>query len=220
VGDLVYLIRIITGDALPIAKLTPFGQSLTVNFDGGKITTESSSSIGAILLTFKVNGEFTLTNNTAMTLAQANVDGSLKVLLYDISTKSISSGLNEIIGVTGNVELVTAEASDYNGNMLSLKLSIASLPKEFALSQNYPNPFNPATVIEFALPTASDVSLKIYNLAGQTVATIINGAMPAGYHQVRWDGIDAAGHGVSSGVYFYKIDVGTFSETRKMLLVK
>ncbi|MCH8272832.1 MAG: T9SS type A sorting domain-containing protein [Candidatus Marinimicrobia bacterium] len=88
-------------------------------------------------------------------------------------------------------------------------------PTEFALSQNYPNPFNPETVIEYALPKATEVSLKIYNLRGQEVALLINDTMPAGNHQVIWDASNMA-----SGVYIYRLQAANFVQTRKMLLLK
>jgi hypothetical protein len=221
IGDLVYMLRVVTGDALSYPKSSPFAQDVSVHFDGKSVATESNVNIGAVLLTFRVGDNYRITNLTNLTLAQNQKADELKVLLYDISTKSIGSGLCELVRIDGGqVELVAAEAADYNGNMLISKLKQAKLPTTFALGQNYPNPFNPETVIEFALPTAGEVSLRIYNAAGQLVRTLVSGSTPAGYHQIRWDGCDANGSGVSSGVYFYKIDAKDFSETRKMLLVK
>jgi hypothetical protein len=221
VGDLVYLIRIISGDALPYAKLSPFAQDVNVHFDGKVVATESNVNIGAVLLTFKVDDDFKITNLTNLTLVQSFTAGELKVLLYDISTKSIGSGLRELVRIEGGqAELVAAEVADYNGNMLTSKLEQATLPMTFALGQNYPNPFNPETIVEFALPTTGEVSLNIYNVAGQLVRTLVSGTTAAGYYQIRWDGRDANGSDVSSGVYFYKINTRDFSETRKMLLVK
>ncbi|HXG37213.1 MAG TPA: T9SS type A sorting domain-containing protein [Bacteroidota bacterium] len=89
---------------------------------------------------------------------------------------------------------------------------------EFRLSQNYPNPFNPATVISFTLPdvgTRHDVSLRVFNMLGQEVATLVNGEMEAGYHQVQWQA-----EGLPSGVYFYRLEAGSFVETKKMMLVR
>ena len=90
-----------------------------------------------------------------------------------------------------------------------------NIPNKYYLSQNYPNPFNPETVIEYALPIRSEVNLIIYNLRGQEVAFLINGNMPAGYHQVTWDASN-----VSSGIYFYRLRAGNFVQTRKMVLLK
>jgi hypothetical protein len=220
IGDLVYMVRIISGDALPFAKLSPFAQEATVRFDGQVVAVASDVNIGAALLTFKVGEDFKVENLTNLSLGQNLTAGELKVLLYDISTKSIGSGLRDLVRIEGQAELVKAEVADYNGSMLTAKIEQAALPTKMALGQNYPNPFNPETVIEFALPTTSDVTLQIYNVAGQLVRTLVNGTTLAGYRQARWDGRDDNGNAVSSGVYFYKISAKDFSETRKMLLVK
>lgn len=89
------------------------------------------------------------------------------------------------------------------------------LPFSFELSQNYPNPFNPTTEIRFSLPEANHVSLKVYNVMGQEVTTLINADAPAGYHTVRLDARDLA-----SGLYIYKIEAGNFVQSKKMVLMK
>jgi hypothetical protein len=88
-------------------------------------------------------------------------------------------------------------------------------PSTFTLHQNYPNPFNPSTMIHYALAQAGYVSLKILNLAGQEVATLINGKQNVGEHQIQWQA-----QGVPSGVYFYQLRVGGHVETRKMILMR
>lgn len=98
--------------------------------------------------------------------------------------------------------------------------SSSGLPTEFALGQNYPNPFNPTTDINFALPSAADVELSVYNLLGQKVTTLVNGSMPAGNHTVTWDGTSESGGQVASGIYFYRISAGSFNETKKMMMLK
>ncbi len=96
----------------------------------------------------------------------------------------------------------------------------AQLPQKFELFQNYPNPFNPSTTIRYALPTATYVVLEIYNLLGQEVRTLVSASMPAGYHDVNWDGKDRSGNLVPSGVYIYRIRTKEFSTANKMILVK
>ncbi len=95
-----------------------------------------------------------------------------------------------------------------------------NLPQEFSLSQNYPNPFNPTTVIKYALPTKQHVVLRIYNLLGQVVTTLVDDHQRAGYYQVRWNGKNSRGKNIASGVYFYRIKAGSFVRTRKLLLLK
>jgi hypothetical protein len=94
------------------------------------------------------------------------------------------------------------------------------LPTAFALSPNHPNPFNPATEISFAVPRQGRVSLKIYDLAGRHVSTLIDGHKPAGYHSVMWNGTDDEGRGVASGAYYYRLQAQDYEQTRKMMLVK
>ncbi len=97
---------------------------------------------------------------------------------------------------------------------LSLSRSADALPAEFALSQNYPNPFNPTTNIELALPVASDYSLTIYNIAGQVVETFA-GHADAGYLKVEWNA-----QRLASGIYLYKMVAGSYTDTKKMVLLK
>jgi len=94
------------------------------------------------------------------------------------------------------------------------------LPDLFVLSQNYPNPFNPETRIEFALPRASHVKIEVFNILGQSVRTLVDERLSAGYKAVNWDSRDNHGVEISSGVYFYRITAGDFVESKKMLLLK
>ncbi|MEZ5359564.1 MAG: FlgD immunoglobulin-like domain containing protein [Candidatus Zixiibacteriota bacterium] len=96
----------------------------------------------------------------------------------------------------------------------------SNLPTAYAVSQNYPNPFNPETTILYALPEAGDVTVAVYNVVGQKVRTLVDEHQEAGEHHVVWDGKDAHGSQVASGVYFYRTQLNDFSETRKMVLLK
>ncbi|MBM2841390.1 MAG: Por secretion system C-terminal sorting protein [Bacteroidetes bacterium] len=99
------------------------------------------------------------------------------------------------------------------------------LPEVYSLSQNYPNPFNPTTVIRFALPQASEVTLNVYDLLGRRVTTLVDGEQSAGYHSVEWNGTNSSGNKISSGVYFYRIEARSgggihFASLKKMLILK
>jgi flagellar hook assembly protein FlgD len=98
----------------------------------------------------------------------------------------------------------------------------AALPKTDGLAQNSPNPFNPSTTIGFTVAEGSavHVSLKIYDIRGNLVRTLVNEVRDAGTYNVFWDGTDASGRNVASGVYFYRMTAGDFSQTRKMVLLK
>ena len=94
-----------------------------------------------------------------------------------------------------------------------------SLPIEFSLSQNYPNPFNPLTVIRYSIPAgtrhAVSVQLRIYDILGNEVATLVNEQQSPGYYERTWNAID-----ISSGIYFYKLECGNYREIKKMILLK
>ena len=89
------------------------------------------------------------------------------------------------------------------------------IPDHFLLSQNYPNPFNPSTTIKYALPQASHVSLSVFNILGQRVASLVDGRQEAGYHEVNFNASS-----LTSGVYFYRLQAGNFVQTKKLILMK
>jgi flagellar hook assembly protein FlgD len=93
------------------------------------------------------------------------------------------------------------------------------LPTKFALMNNYPNPFNLSTNISFALPKESDISLKLYNIAGQLVKSF-EGSYQTGNHTIVWDGTNTRGEEVASGIYFYRLVAGQYHCTKKMVLMK
>ncbi len=97
---------------------------------------------------------------------------------------------------------------------------IAQLPKEFDLYQNYPNPFNPATTIRFSLPQASEVNLEVFNILGQKVNTLLKEKRIPGTYTVTWDGRNASGEKVTSGIYFYRLVTEDFKSVRKMVLLR
>ena len=90
-----------------------------------------------------------------------------------------------------------------------------STPSSYELDQNFPNPFNPSTTIRFSVPSSEFVSLRIYNSIGEKVAELVNQVLPAGIYNVNWNA-----ENVSSGVYFYKIEAGSFINTKKMILLR
>jgi len=109
---------------------------------------------------------------------------------------------------------------DYNGNYKYYDLQsevIIGIPQKFVLHQNYPNPFNPATKITFEIPKNEFISLKVYDISGREVASLINANLPAGYHTVS---LNASEFNLSSGVYFYKLNSADYSAIKKMILLK
>ena len=107
---------------------------------------------------------------------------------------------------------------DYNGNFEFFNLSgIVEInnPEKFELKQNYPNPFNPSTKIQFYIPSTSNVKLAVYDITGKEVAVLVNENLNPGYYENVFN----AGN-LTSGIYYYKLTTGNFSETKKMILVK
>ena len=91
----------------------------------------------------------------------------------------------------------------------------SEIPKSFKLYQNYPNPFNPETEIDFALPEAVRVNITVYNLLGQAIEVLVNSEVQVGYHSITW-----SGQNFTSGIYFYRLSAGDYTDTKRMLLVK
>ena len=94
------------------------------------------------------------------------------------------------------------------------------VPQIYSLAQNWPNPFNPETSLRYSLPGAGQVRLSVYSLLGQKVRTLVDGFQQAGTYQVQWDGRDDSGRAAASGSYFYRIEAGSFAQTRKMTLLR
>ncbi|MGK9476169.1 glycoside hydrolase family 78 protein [Melioribacter sp. OK-6-Me] len=124
---------------------------------------------------------------------------------------------------TGNGDVSNYSEAGYfkvGDNVTDLEESLGEVPADFALEQNYPNPFNPETVIKFSLPKSQFISLKIYNVLGQEVKTLVYREFQAGNHSVVWNGKDNYGNTAAAGIYFYKIDAGEFTAVKKMILMK
>jgi flagellar hook assembly protein FlgD len=94
------------------------------------------------------------------------------------------------------------------------------MPDGFTLHQNYPNPFNSSTVISFGLEQPGDVQLKIFDLIGREVTTLVDRALPAGRHSYVWDGKTSDGSETASGVYFYRLTTAGAEKTEKMVYLK
>jgi len=131
---------------------------------------------------------------------------------YDSTTTHIDNTTGEYYRLKRWLT-ITVTASDYTSAVAG---SVREpVPETFSLSQNYPNPFNPSTTIRYGLPNRSHVTLTVFNTLGQQVAVIQNGEQEAGYHEVKFDGT-----GLSSGVYFYRMQAGSYVEARQLLLLR
>jgi probable HAF family extracellular repeat protein len=227
-----------------------FNNGLTIgNHDGisKHITMESILNVGDGDIKYRLSG-MALNQDDSLSIAQKNVVGLTLVNRGSARQSNIFvkrstyhkpgtfnySGLtipgNAVLWFTpGNDSLTTLRILIDNGidGTFDDTLIVANqvtavpgdrrseLPKEFALYQNYPNPFNPVTTIEYAVPSISHVSLKIFNVLGREVATLVNGIKVPGVYSATWDASREP-----SGVYFYRLQAGLFSETKKLLLLK
>ncbi len=126
--------------------------------------------------------------------------------------------LDSLLDCSWGLGALRSDMGAYGGGdstMVGIDDEVPEIPSRFALAQNYPNPFNASTIIQFNLPSASDVIIEIYDILGRRVETLFDAEQPAGYHQIVWDASDQ-----SSGIYFYRIQAGEYSDTRKMVLLK
>ena len=232
VSDLVALINWVVG-----------GHSYGKIADGGELTAsvevetysnqtlfsyESSVAVGAAYFVIKSDRVITegmitsRCDNMAMNYHQ---DGDrVKVLLYSLDGEVMPAGRTELFEINGGVdfEISHVELGSSDGQQIEVALASTGveLPIGFALMQNYPNPFNPETNLEFALPYATHVTLTVYNVLGQAVVTLVNDELPAGTHGIQWGGTDQQGQAVASGIYLYRLQAGTETMTRKMMLLK
>ncbi len=214
VADLVYLIRVVVGDAVAFPKIDPnLSRDVIFNLNDGILSiTEADYRLGALFLTIEGNVKTSLHADASNMEYKSNFDGTdTRILIYNMNGKDFLE-LGNVLNVELNHKIKEIEAGAYNG--LMLKTSIGSLPEKFELMQNYPNPFNPVTTIKFALPNASKWNMTIYNILGQQVEDF-DGDSDAGYQEIEWDASRYA-----SGVYFYRLRAGSFSDTKKMVMVK
>ncbi|MCB9474739.1 MAG: right-handed parallel beta-helix repeat-containing protein [Candidatus Delongbacteria bacterium] len=157
-----------------------------------------------------------------VTLRWHSEAGELRVALATLSPLEEALQLQvHVLGAQPVESLLELEGAWVNGHTLGASTEVASeLPASFKLYPNWPNPFNPATHIAFDLPQAQNLSLTVYNIAGQRVRSLHQGPLPAGHHELRWDGTNQAGLGVASGVYILSLESATVHGTLRMTLLK
>jgi Leucine-rich repeat (LRR) protein len=164
------------------------------------------------------NNGHVIDGETNPTLSISNMDLS-KAGLYHCRLTNNMVQLPPLETERIELKLIVNEKLDIKEG-LPLNDNLKLLPETFDLQQNYPNPFNPSTTIRYDLPSDSNVKLQIFNSAGQLVTTLVNGYEAAGYRTALWNGRNRYGNAVASGVYFYRIEAGSFVQSRKMLLLK
>jgi hypothetical protein len=203
VADLVYMVRVIVGDAQPYVKLAPVSTSVTYD---GKTLAISEAMGAAHLLVRGNNPPNLLATNMEMKYAYDAAADLTRIIVFSLEADQTFSG--DFLAVSG--ELVNIELATYAGAPVTWKI----LPREFALYQNFPNPFNAITTLSFDMAKAGEYELSIYNIGGQQVARFSGHSQP-GTVDVDWDASD-----VASGVYLYRLRTAEFSDVKKMILLK
>jgi hypothetical protein len=191
--------------SLPIATIPVHAQWIQTNGPySGDVRTFAASGMNLFAGTYG-NGVFLSTNNgTSWTAVNT---GLANTLVYALAV----SGTNLFAGIDSSgvwkrplSEMIT-----------SVERLLTDLPTHFSLEQNYPNPFNPATTISFRLPSASFVSLKVFDVLGREVSILLVDELSAGTYTHQWNAT-----GLASGVYVYRLQTDRFSETRKLVLLR
>ena len=203
--DVIILVSNILGDNL--GRTSPINQS-TVEFGNGIVRLSSDGEIAGIQLYTVGEYETVSTNLPSGWLIQGG-NGMIVMVNMDGSTL----GKDIVLEYTGNLTVVDALVADWSGTGMFADKQI--IPTSFDLQPAYPNPFNPSTQVEFSVPYTSDVQLIVFNMLGQTVAELANGQYDSGTYSISWN----AGEAVS-GMYFIRINVGEYTQTQKVMLLK
>ncbi|MGB3092774.1 MAG: FlgD immunoglobulin-like domain containing protein [Candidatus Zixiibacteriota bacterium] len=210
-------IRVMANLEVPVAAA-----QLQINYDPDKVTFEVpalSERSGHFLIQHRDDG-----------------NGKLHLVLFNMSNDPIAVGEGNILslpvtlspGAEGEfgIELKEIALADEKAALIPVGDEPTSRPVAFELGQNYPNPFNPSTTIKFTLPSPGDggitlpTNLRIYNVLGEVVRTLVDEPMVPGVHHEVWDGKDDQGSRVASGIYFYRLRSSDFVQTKKMVLMK
>jgi hypothetical protein len=225
IADLIYMINVINnvgvgGKVAPLDVVATVAMPVDANGDVD-VTITSELSVGGALVSI---------NHTGVELGAPVCDGMnidyrdngdvMTVLVYNEEAISFAPGTNVLFTVPvlteGAISFGEVSVSDNRGALLDGRTTYdAPIPTEFSVSQNFPNPFNAKTSLSFGLPEANEVTINIYNVAGQLVESMDQGYLNAGHHSIVWDASD-----VASGIYFYKVSAGDNNEIMKMTLLK
>jgi hypothetical protein len=187
----------------------------------------NSASVYAVQLSSKIDAGISIDGvNAALPdgweMKWNVVDNELRVAMAGatpLPSGSVATVMVRLKNNEGRINFATDALLNENFQSLGA-VEIAAVPTVFALGQNYPNPFNPSTTIKYQIANEANVSLDVYNLQGQKIRTLVAKEQKAGYYSVVWDGRNEAGQTVSSGLYLYRVQAGSFVATHKMLLIK
>jgi hypothetical protein len=151
--------------------------------------------------------------------SDTDIDGSTEPK-YPINLVGVISQYKAAAPWNAGYEIMPRYLTDITPIVVTGLADASGLPTVYSLSNNYPNPFNPSTQIKFALPQTSMAKLIVYDMLGREVKTLVNNTLNAGYFNITWDGSNNHGVRVSSGMYIYRLEAGTFTQSKKMMLLK
>lgn len=156
------------------------------------------------------NPVFTVVNFPS--LVQPNQYGLAQI---KFTPTAVNQNFTGELTINNNDSTLKVQLHGISGNPIGITQISNEVPREFALSQNYPNPFNPQTNIEFRIARRSMVKLVVFDMLGKEIETIVNGSLSPGTYKVNWDAAK-----LTSGIYFYRLQAGDFTQTKKMMLIK
>jgi hypothetical protein len=234
-SDLVFLINQILqqGGAPRNDEITP-GEEVVIRITDEELRTsirlESDVPVGGAWVIFE--GENAKVDNIKLSPQAQDLDiytrqagNQFRVLVIGQQGEALPTGEGYLFSFEGEgIDTIYTSLSDQNGELLSVKQEHESglLPASYTLCQNFPNPFNPVTNIRYMVKGEGvvRVSLRVYNVAGQLVKTLVDDEKSTGEYEVTWNGRNENNQEVASGIYFYKLKVSEFVETKKMVLLK
>ncbi|UCE20210.1 MAG: T9SS type A sorting domain-containing protein [Gemmatimonadota bacterium] len=202
---------------MPISvKGTPpiYSADITVTYDPQIVTALEAATVDVtenFLSAFQVaEGEMRI----AMAGAEPVLSGGPIAYIVGQVSEAVKEGATSDfeLTVTLNENITIAHSERFTAKL--------PVPQVYDLAQNYPNPFNPETVIQYQLPKAGRITLKVYNILGQEIVSLVDELKEVGYYTVRWNGRDRFGAEAASGVYYYRLVAGDFVSTKRMLLLK
>ncbi len=228
-GDSIYVQVIATMQpgqtkASPRARYRVYAAGGTLRVD--TLINQTSAAVGPSGLGEYTLGSFYFLRGSRDVANQPPIFGHVRVENDTAAVNKYYRDLNQINAAQRDTFSLVADAIIFRevsatGTITGVTTANNSIPREFALSQNYPNPFNPTTTINFSLPEAVRVDLRIYDILGREVATLIdNQDIVAGNHRIQWNGKNQGGMNVATGMYFYRIVAGGFVQAKKMVLIK
>jgi len=234
VADLVTLINTVVsgGAAAKVNVQEDLTASLETRTADGRtdFVYEADFPVGGVLVIMETSDILEYENiynvDNNMTVDYRQDGQEVRILIYDMNGASLPAGVNTLFTIEGltELEIISVDLSSATGQSAVVSLGFSgnntNLPGNYTLQQNYPNPFNPETRIDFSLPEAAYVELKVYNILGKTVRVLASRQMTAGNHSVEWNGRDDNGENVSSGIYFYRLETSEITLSKKMVLLK